>query len=211
MQNKFVQKQRGMTLLEVIIVLGIMGVIAAGVVVLAQRAIDNQNTTKLNQALNTIQTAMVATYRSKKSYPAVLSDPVKSEQLSNGLVAMGKLTKEDLLNPFTGDALEIYTTQNNLLPNRAFAIKIGDLSQTQCTSIISAGSDLFGFIQVENVGGALAPDVYVEPDATQLTGVIKSTRGGVNSFDVTNLDQITSLCGGVAGASDYYDVFVGGR
>ncbi|ECD3889156.1 type II secretion system protein, partial [Salmonella enterica subsp. enterica serovar Poona] len=32
------KKQRGMTLLEIIIVLGIIGTIAAGVVILAQRA-----------------------------------------------------------------------------------------------------------------------------------------------------------------------------
>lgn len=211
MQNRLLQKQKGMTLLEVIIVLGIMGVIAAGVVVLAQRAIDNQNITKLNQALNTIQTAMISTYRSKRSYPEVLTDDARSIQLANGLVAMGKLTKEDLLNPFTGEALQIFTTSNNTMPNRAFAIKVANLSQNQCTAIISGGSDLFGFIQVENAGGALVPDIYVDPNAALPTGVIKSTKGGDNSFDVTNLEQITNLCGGVAGAGNFYDVFVGDR
>lgn len=211
MLSSLLKKQKGMTLLEVIIVLGIMGVIAAGVVVLAQRAIDNQNITKLNQALNTIQTAMIATYRSKKSYPEVLTDPVKSEQLANGLIAMGKITKEDLINPFTGEALNIFTAKNNIMKNKAFAIKVGNLTQSQCTSIVSSGSDLFGFIQVEYAGGALVDDFYVEPNATAPLGVIKSTKGGPNTFDLTNLEQIVNLCGGSAGAASYYDIFLGGR
>lgn len=211
MINRMLKKQNGMTLLEVIIVLGIMGVIAAGVVVLAQRAIDNQNVTKLSQALNTIQTAMVSTYRSKKSYPEVLTDEVKSEKLSNALISMGKLSNEDLINPFTGDRLSIYTAKNNNMSNRAFIIKVSNLSKDQCTSIVSNSSDLFGFIQIENTGGALVQDIYVEPNAAQATGVIKSPKGGANTFDVTNLDQITMLCGGAEGIDNYYDVFVGGK
>ncbi|HGP5318343.1 TPA: toxin-coregulated pilus major pilin TcpA, partial [Vibrio cholerae O1] len=62
--------QEGMTLLEVIIVLGIMGVVSAGVVTLAQRAIDSQNMTKAAQNLNSVQIAMTQTYRSLGNYPA---------------------------------------------------------------------------------------------------------------------------------------------
>ncbi|EFR6322850.1 type II secretion system protein, partial [Salmonella enterica] len=39
---KEIKQQRGMTLLEIIIVLGIIGTIAAGVVILAQRAFDSR-------------------------------------------------------------------------------------------------------------------------------------------------------------------------
>lgn len=38
-QYRELKKQKGVTLLEIIIVLGIIGIIAAGVVVLAQRAL----------------------------------------------------------------------------------------------------------------------------------------------------------------------------
>ena len=56
-------KKQGMTLLEIIIALGIIGVVSAGVVLLAQRAIDSQNMTKAVQQLNSIQIAMTQTYR----------------------------------------------------------------------------------------------------------------------------------------------------
>lgn len=204
------KKQKGMTLLEVIIVLGIMGVIAAGVVVLAQRAIDNQNVTKLNQALNSIQTAMISTYRSKKSYPNV-KDDITAAQLSDALVSMGKLSKSDFVNPFTGEDILIFTAANNTIANKGFGIQIANLDQNQCRTIVSSGSDLFEFIQVENVGGTLQADLFVEPNATAPTGVIKSTKGGPNSFDITNISQVTQLCGGEAGKDGFYDVFVGGR
>ncbi|KXF80789.1 toxin coregulated pilin subunit precursor TcpA [Enterovibrio coralii] len=199
-----------MTLLEVIIVLGIMGVIAAGVVVLAQRAIDNQNTTKLSQALNVIQTAMVQSYRSQKSYPAVKTT-ADSEKLNKALVSMGKVTQSDLVNPFTGQTLEVLTTKDNKADNRGFAIKVANMSQAQCRALISSSSDLFAFIEVGAAGSALAADMYVDPTANQPTGVIKSTKGGANQFDITNLDHLTNLCGGDAGATNYYDIFLGNR
>lgn len=204
------KKQKGMTLLEVIIVLGIMGVIAAGVVVLAQRAIDSQNVTKLNQALNSIQTSMISTYRSKKSYPNV-KDEATSEQLSTALVSMGKLSEQDLINPFSGESIRIFTAANNTTANKGFGIRISNLDQNQCRTIVSNGSDLFEFIQVERAGGALVPDLYVDPNALAPTGVIKSTKGGNNSFDITNIAQVVELCGGADGKEGFYDVFVGGR
>ncbi|WP_317623638.1 type IV pilus major pilin [Vibrio sp. N418] len=204
------KKQRGMTLLEVIIVLGIMGVIAAGVVVLAQRAIDNQNVSKLSQALNVIQTSMVQTYRSQKSYPPIAT-VADSAKLTKALISMGKISTSDIVNPFTGAQLEVYTTADNKAANRGFAIKAGNLSQNQCRAIVSSSNELFAFIQVEPVGGTLATDMYVDPKANEPTGVIKSTKGGVNQFDISNLDQLTALCGGDAGATTYYDLFVGNR
>ncbi|PAR92352.1 type IV pilus major pilin [Vibrio cholerae] len=203
-------RQNGMTLLEVIIVLGIMGVIAAGVVVLAQRAMDNQNVSKLSQSLNVIQTAMVQTYRSQKSYPALTSD-ADSEKLISALTSMGKITASDSVNPFTGQALKVLTLADNKAANRGFVIKVENLSQNQCKAMVSNSADLFSFIQIETAGGALVTDMYTDPNAATPTGVIKSTKGGPGQYNVTNLDHVTALCGSDAGSSAYYDVFFGNR
>ncbi len=211
---KSLKKNKGMTLLEVIIVLGIMGVIAAGVVVLAQRAIDSQNATKLANALNSAQTAMVSTYRSKKSYPSIGTDTASSENLKAGLLAMGKLSEEDLINPFNGEQLMIFTAANNTKPNRGFAIKVGGLTKDQCSTIISNSSDLFSFVQVSEANSNdLVSDLFIEPNGAAPLGVIKSTKGGANSFDVTRIDHLTNLCGGSSAdaANKFYDVYVGGQ
>lgn len=214
MWSKSSNNIKGMTLLEVIIVLGIMGVIAAGVVVLAQRAIDSQNATKLSNSLNAAQTAMVSTYRSKSSYPNIGSDTAASEQLAKGLIAMGKLSKEDLINPFNGEPLMIFTANNNTKANRGFLIKVSELTKDQCSTMISNSSDLFGFIQTAlTSSSAPATELFIEPDANQSVGVIKSTKGGSNSFDVTNINHVAALCGGSdpAAANQFYDVYVGGK
>lgn len=210
MQKRKFNKQKGMTLFEVILVIGIMGAISSGVILLSKSVIDNQNMSNLNQSLNTIQLAMLATYGTKKAYPDV-KDEIASIKLTEALISMGKLSKSDFVNPVSGYPIRIYSVTNNHFPNKGFAIKASNLSQPQCRALIGSGSDLFEFIQVELVGGVITPDMDTLPNATAITGVIKSPKGGINSFDITNVDQMAILCGGAAGKDVYYDVFVGGR
>lgn len=99
--------QEGMTLLEVIIVLGIMGVVSAGVVTLAQRAIDSQNMTKAAQSLNSIQVALTQTYRGLGNYPAT-ADATAASKLTSGLVSLGKISSDEAKNPFIGTNMNIF-------------------------------------------------------------------------------------------------------
>ncbi len=210
-------KHKGMTLLEVIIVLGIMGVIAAGVVVLAQRAIDNQNLMKLSNGLNSIQTAMVSTYRVKSSYPAITGD-TESQQLKDALIAMGKLSKEDTVNSYSGDALNIFSAASNSKANKAFIIEVKGLTHQQCTAVVNNSVDLFPFIDVQKAsdgsgGGSSRPsDIFTVAVATDGLGVLKSPAGG-DAYDVSNIEHITALCGGQSAEAKaaYYDVYVGGQ
>ncbi|MEZ2757351.1 type II secretion system protein [Providencia vermicola] len=58
-----------MTLLEIIIVLGIIGTIAAGVVVLAQRAFDSRAISDVVSNTNTVRVAMKDAYQRAAGYP----------------------------------------------------------------------------------------------------------------------------------------------
>lgn len=206
------KNSKGMTLLEIIIVLGIMGVIAAGVVIIAQRAIDNQSIQKLTSQLNTVQTGMIQVYRSRTSYPAVESNLVESEKLSDALIAMGKVTKQDLQNPFTGMPLNIFTMSLNKIKNRAFAIRVSELSQDQCTALITNIEDQFSFIQVSTTGASsLTPDAWVNATANSSLGVLKSPNGQGIQLNIEDLDHVKALCGGAVGSNNYYDVYFGNR
>lgn len=204
------KKQKGVTLLEIIIVLGIMGVIAAGVVILAQRAIDNQNTTKLSQQLNTIQTAMIQTFRGKGAYPESTT-PATSEKLLDALENMGKLSSDDKTNPFTGAPLEVLSINLGTAPRKAFGIKAADLTQEQCASIVTASEPLAGFVYVVTTGGAAPTNAGAPATAGDGVGMLKSLTPGGVQLDLTNLDQISALCGGTAGASSNYDIYFGNR
>ncbi len=205
------KKQKGVTLLEIIIVLGIMGVIAAGVVILAQRAIDNQNTTTLAQQLNTIQTAMIQTFRGKGAYPESTTT-ASSERLFNALINMGKLSEDDKLNPFSGTPLEILSATLNAVPRKAFLIKVADLTQDQCASLITLSEPLMGLVYTTTAGGPAPSDVWMDANATATLGMIKSLKPGGTQLDLTDLDQIAALCGGEAtGDSNIYDIYFGNR
>lgn len=69
-QYRELKKQKGVTLLEIIIVLGIIGIIAAGVVILAQRAFTSQDISDLTDNTNSVRVAMTEAYKDSAEYPA---------------------------------------------------------------------------------------------------------------------------------------------
>lgn len=207
-KKKFVKEEHdkktgeeGMTLLEVIIVLGIMGVVSAGVVTLAQRAIDSQNMTKAAQNLNSVQIAMTQTYRSLGNYPAT-ANANAATQLANGLVSLGKVSADEAKNPFTGTAMGIFSFPRNSAANKAFAITVGGLTQAQCKTLVTSVGDMFPFINVKEGAFAAVADLgdfeTSVADAATGAGVIKSIAPGSANLNLTNITHVEKLCTGTA-------------
>ncbi|HDZ3771160.1 TPA: type IV pilus major pilin [Vibrio cholerae] len=194
--------QEGMTLLEVIIVLGIMGVVSAGVVTLAQRAIDSQNMTKAAQNLNTIQVAMTQTYRSLGSYPAT-ADANAAGRLTSGLVSLGKISADEAKNPFTGTNMNIFAFNRNTAAQKAFAIAVDGLTKAQCKSLVTSVGEMFPYIVVKEgaaVENADLKDFETEaPVGNTGKGVIKSIATGVN-LNLTDVTHVENLCSGTGNA-----------
>lgn len=160
------RKQRGMSLLEVIIVLGIIGTIAAGVVVLAQRAFDSRAVTELVTNTNTVRVAMKDAYQRDGKYPAYASplaltgddiktttDPIAAAQL----VQLGKITPDEVRNNISGDFIGIGgaltvagATGANAL--KGFAMELNGLSQEQCRSILGQVGNNWEYVAVGTSG-----------------------------------------------------------
>lgn len=81
---KLLKKQRGMTLLEIIIVLGIIGTIAAGVVVLAQRAFDSRAISDVVTNTNTVRVAMKDAYQPRTSTSNTACSSRAAKEKMNG-------------------------------------------------------------------------------------------------------------------------------
>lgn len=98
-QYRELKKQKGVTLLEIIIVLGIIGIIAAGVVILAQRAFTSQDISDLTDNTNSVRVAMTEAYKDLINIRLALIQIQKQKLGSRphrtsaivGLVKMGKI------------------------------------------------------------------------------------------------------------------------
>ncbi|EMK6845399.1 type IV pilus major pilin, partial [Vibrio cholerae] len=191
--------QEGMTLLEVIIVLGIMGVVSAGVVTLAQRAIDSQNMTKAAQNLNTIQVSLTQTYRSLGNYPTT-PDAAAAAALTSGLVSLGKISADEAKNPFTGTNLNIWSFPRNAAGNKAFAISVDGLTQAQCKTLVTSVGDMFPYINVQQKSAIALADLNdFETNAANAaagTGIIKSIATGSVNLNLTEITHVQNLCTG---------------
>lgn len=201
------KKQKGMTLLEIIIALGIIGVVSAGVVVLAQRAIDAQNMTKATQAVNTIQIAMTQTYRNLGRYPAP-TGAAGEATVARALVGLGRVAEDDIKNAFTGEDVVIHAFSKIAEgDNKAFAIAYNGLTLDQCRQLVTNTIDMFPYIEIAD-----APTGPYQTEAAAAaagTGILKSPTGGVN-LDLANVAHIQNLCsGGAAAAGATYTVLLG--
>lgn len=198
MLAKKVKNQKGMTLLEIIIALGIVGVVSAGVVTLAQRAIESQNMTAAVQSLNTIQIAATQTYRGNGSYPAFeTDDPTRA---TTNLVGLGRVSESEAKNPFTGSVIPFMTFGKSASnDNKAFGLAIEGLTQDQCKQLITNAGEMFPYIEVQATATATQPSsLYQKTAATAANGVgvIKSVAIGSVNLDMSNLDHTEALCGG---------------
>ncbi|WP_114077807.1 type 4b pilus CFA/III major pilin CofA [Escherichia coli] len=153
------RKQRGMSLLEVIIVLGIIGTIAAGVVILAQRAFDSRTVSELVTNTNTIRVAMKDAYQRDGKYPdyqaplSLTADSIKTDSTGIAvaqLVQLGKLTPDEARNGISGDYIGIggAITSSGSTINKGFAMELNGLSQEQCRSILGQVGDNWEYVAV---------------------------------------------------------------
>ncbi|EJL6983880.1 type II secretion system protein [Vibrio cholerae] len=222
-QYKEAKKQRGMTLLEVIIVLGIIGTIAAGVVVLAQRAFDSRTVSEVVQSTNTIRVAIKDAYASTGSYPSYV-DPTgynnesilqaSSTGATATLVKLGKVSVAEMRNKISGDFYAIggaktVTGDAQKASPKGYVIEVNGLTAEQCRSILTQVGNNWDFVKVgTSAAGAYSlksaepEDMTVNPDTNVLRSLAPT---GVKNITPT---EIVATCN-AGGASN--SIILGSR
>ncbi|HAU3141210.1 TPA: type IV pilus major pilin [Salmonella enterica] len=204
---KEMRKQRGVTLLEIIIVLGIIGVIAAGVVILAQRAFTSQDLSDIQNNANSIRTSMVEAFKDEGSYPA--SDTIKgltkstiadsaSEAPIVTLVKLGKISPEEAFNGMSNDAFQIGNaiTDTTSSQKKGFVFLVNGLETEECRNLVSEMGNQWDY--VETVEDANAGKDFASLDGKDISvaksGTILKT---LISGDIAASDIVaTNVCGG---------------
>jgi len=173
--NRYVElkKQRGMSLLEVIIVLGIIGTMAAVVVILAQRAFTNKDITDLNDNTNSVRVATVAAYESTGTYPTTSTTATALTGLASikaattatapmvaTLVNLGQISESEIKNGISGD----YFTMKGIPLNtdskeiaKGFALVVNGLDQTECRSLLLQVGNQWDFVSVGTAASGADP------------------------------------------------------
>lgn len=195
-QYQELKKQRGVTLLEIIIVLGIVGIIAAGVVVLAQRAFFTQDITDLGDSTNTIHVSVVDAFGKDGVYPAggagalafadenALKNDDKGDILST-LYKLGKISNGEARNGISGDYFEIRgvpTTSGTDVPLKGFYVSVNGLDMQECRAFINQVADDWEYVQIGVAAAGASPAVptsldvaaIARPLAANAVGVLKS-------------------------------------
>lgn len=208
------KKQRGMTLLEIIIVLGIIGTIAAGVVVLAQRAYDNKAMTDLVTNTNVVRTAIKETWGPTGVYPnenttATLGLTEATVRTVAGtdappvatLVQLGKLSTSEAKNNISSNFFNIGNahvgnltggTAGTAAANRAYFVEVNGLDQKQCRNIALQLANQWDYVEIRATGGGTGN--YASPDHIDLAAAavkITTTGGGGVIRSLANAGNVT--------------------
>lgn len=210
------KKQRGMTLLEIIIVLGIIGTIAAGVVILAQRAFDTKAMTDLANNANTVRTAVKDAYGPSGNYPKADTANTIAMTTSNytsadslkapvgKLIALGKLSVDEAQNSISGNFISIGPGKIGAKDNAGYFIELNGLSAQQCRGLLNQMANNWDFVEVLDDAPAASygatTSVQLDAAATAIAEGTASPTGIFRSLDSTtgaailSPDQVVMVC-----------------
>ncbi|EDQ9400278.1 type IV pilus major pilin [Salmonella enterica] len=195
------KKQRGMTLLEIIIVLGIIGTIAAGVVILAQRAYDSKAISDLVNNTNVVRTAMKEAYGPTGIYPAMdnthtlsLTDenisttPAADQPPIGKLYLLGKVSTTEAKNNISGNFFSVGGANlgtDAAAANRGYVVQVNGLTQKQCRNVLNQVGNQWDFVEVINpMAAGSYNDNTIDMTATA-AGYTAGTTGGTNPTPAT--------------------------
>ncbi|MGL5701074.1 MAG: type IV pilus major pilin [Kluyvera sp.] len=187
-QYRELKKQKGVTLLEISIVLGIIGIIAAGVVILAQRAFTSQDISDLTDNTNSVRVAMTEAYKDAAEYPARVASNAETKagiEASSGksaivgLVKMGKISPSEAFNGFSNDAFEIGSakTSKDAKTNKGFYMVINGLEVEDCRNIASQIGSQWDYVASTTgiAGETSAAAASIDISVATSTSILKTT------------------------------------
>lgn len=207
------KKQKGVTLLEIIIVLGIIGIIAAGVVILAQRAFAAQDTTSVSDSTNTIRTAMTDVYRNT-GYPKTAAEYANTTTVAPGALAtstlnnpiivlakMGKLSSREALNVYSKEPFQLLPASigGTNTTGKGFVVVVTGMNSEECRALATQVSGDWDFVESR---AAMPAGKAVTYSVIDMSIAPSGTIGKTLASSVLNPSFITTTMCAAAGSNN---------
>ncbi|CAH8191045.1 conserved hypothetical protein [Vibrio aestuarianus] len=179
------KKVRGLALLEILIAIGILGIISAGVATLASRTFEEQNTSLVNKSVADLSISLKKAFSRSGGYSDAPDTLTK-------LIEAGAVAAESARNPMSNSNYG-YTSIQKLptaASGSAFVITIEGLPDTLCRKI-ATGPLLQDAAYLEVADASGTPPANLDQVAL-FPGVLKSLQG--TAPEANDPLEYSSLC-----------------
>jgi toxin co-regulated pilin len=151
-------KERGIALLELIIAIGILGVLSAGIVVLSSRTFASMNLKETVDRTSQLRVGIIETFRTAGSYNAIGTTEA-------ALLATGAVRADQLKNPLGGGNLQVRSVTLNGKPDGGFVIAVGGFDADQCVKFVTQIGTSYVDMRVLAGGSAVPATINDGPPA----------------------------------------------
>jgi toxin co-regulated pilin len=172
------KKEQGLALLEILIAIGILGIIAAGVATLASRTFEEQNANSINKQITDLSLSLKKAFQRSGGYKIVPD----SETTLNKLIATSAISIDSVRNPVTNNYYQFIPTKKysggGTSNNDAFVLVIDGLSNSLCRKL--ATGSMFQdatYLEIATGGSSFSNGNF---DQAVSASVIKSLQGYAN-------------------------------
>ena len=181
------KKNQGIALIEMLIVIGIIGLITAGIVALSTSVFRSMDESDVIANLSTVKVKLQKGYKTQGTYTGLGGASGATSSL---------LERADTLNPFGADFV-FGPVETNGQTDGGAAIKVAGLSLDSCQNILTTIDDsTFEYIALETGGAGTAPTVLATTsDIAEggITGLAEFVVGGEVEIDRT-VDEVDTRC-----------------
>lgn len=191
-RRKFKGKNSGFALMEIMIAIGIIGAITAGVVTLASKAMNEFMLSKLTTNVTTVMIALQNTFQGQFILTSDTSDDIKST-----LVEYGAVSVSDFENSLGGEMTLSFASVGGK-NNRGALVSIDGVSVSDCQKL---GKNLFDGVEFIQVASA-APTELVDASAAPTSGYLKT----VNGKQEFSIDNVSTVCASVETSMMHFGV-----
>ncbi|NOH79332.1 type II secretion system protein [Vibrio sp. RE86] len=191
------KKNQGIALIEMLIVIGIIGLVTAGIVALSTSVFRGMDESDVMSNLSTVKAKLQKGYKTQGDYNGVDNDSPL-------------LDRTDVLNPFGAD----FVVQPVLTSGQAdggVGIRVGGIGQESCRNLLTTiDSAAFDFLAIETGDAGAAPAAFEATDdiANAVAGTAVVYVQGGQEVTARTVDEVVDDCA-TSAANDNAMLIVG--